>query len=127
MAGRPDHPQYLFSLSNNFNQVLKFGFSLSTFNKDAGDPGPGQVLQKLPQDVGSTRLVAGVSKPRKLTESNDEAGKEEEKEEDAGGFGPKEGNNNCSSLLSWKNETLYPPTKRRKISNPSPVWRFQER
>ena len=93
-------------------------------DEDAGGSGPGQVPHKLPQDVGSTRLAAEVSEPRKLTESNDEAGNEEEKEEDAGGSGPKEGNNNCSSLLSWKNETLYPPTKRRKISNPSPVWKF---
>ena len=66
--------------------------------EDAGCSGPGQVRRKLPQDVGSTRLASTIE--------------------------PKEGNNNCSSLLSWKNETLYPPTKRRKISNPSPVWKF---
>ena len=66
--------------------------------EDAGCSGPGQVRRKLPQDVGSTRLASTIE--------------------------PKEGNNNCSSLLSWKNETLYPPTKKRKISNPSPVWKF---
>ena len=88
--------------------------SQSDEEEEKGDgSGPGQV-RKLPQDVGSTRLVQdGGSTP--LVEST------------AAGVGSskpgneKEKNNNKTVYPEWKGEKLFPPGGVRK-ANTSPTW-----